>query len=368
MKKYLIIAAAAALTLASCAKIETYTSVDNELKPIAFTNYAPKALAKANASFYAAGNTLIENAQFGVWGWSTNNGTAFAGTGTDFFANWYTVIYQSGGNTTGSSNDYTTDGLRYWPSGDTPKWLSFCAYYPKNGSGINPPDAGLGEYTFTAQTSAATMVDFMVSDVVADQTYDTRNSNPGTNSGTDGTVALTFRHMLTKVVFQFKKSDVDAVVTVTGASLSGIFKTNTLTTSYNGTATDAYDASKTVKTWGTANTEQTYTVAIPAAALTTTAVSSGNDANDIFLMVPQTIAADQQKLTISWTVQSGSDPAIPNEATVDLYDMLDSSSNHINWAKNQYVIYTITVGPHPIYFTATVAGWDGPTNGFYTVD
>lgn len=353
MKKIMILAAAAALVLASCAKTEITSVNEENIHAVGFGAYTPRAVdTKAStANYVAPGDNLplVANAQFKVWGWKTANNTSFTGSnGTSFFANWYTVTFQDGGNTNGTANAYP-DGLKYWPSGDAPEWLSFAAYYPSNGTnGITPPAAGLGEYTFTAQSTAAAQVDFMVSDVVKDKTYD--NCTP-----TKGTVPLVFRHMLTKVVFQFAKTDVDAVITVTSASLSGINNTGKLTSSFDGTDTST--------AWSNQSGSAGYTVAVPSAALTTTAATSGSVANDVFLMVPQTIAADTQKLTITWTVQSGSDAVVTNTKTIDLNDIKTSGDAHINWNKNAQVTYTITVGPKPIYFTGSVANWASETAG-----
>lgn len=367
MKKILFIAATAALALvAGCAKIENHAPNGSTQHAIGFSNYTPRMLTKADADNYVAPTvaTLIPDAQFKVWSWLTANGTAFNGTnGTQFFSNWYTVIYKSGGNSNGTANDYTTDGLRYWPTGATPNWLSFYAYYPSNKTtSITSAPSGFGAFSFTAQDAAANQVDFMVSDVAKDYIYGTAaGTNP--NIAVNGTVPLTFRHMLTKVVFEFKKTNIDAVVTVTGASLSGIKNTGTLTTAYSSSETG-----NITHTWGSQAGTQGYTVAVPTSALTTTAASSGAVANDVFLMVPQTIAADTQKLTVTWTVKSGSDATITNTKTIDLYDILTSADAHINWDKNSQVRYTITIGPKPIYFTATVADWDTELNGLYEIN
>ena len=72
MKKIMILAAAAALVLsAACTKSEITSSLYDEETPIVFTNYAPKALTKAATANYAASTTLIANADFDVYAWST---------------------------------------------------------------------------------------------------------------------------------------------------------------------------------------------------------------------------------------------------------------------------------------------------------
>ena len=359
----MILAAAAALTLAGCAKVETYKVSEGDEHLIAFSNYAPKALSRADAANYAASTTLIADADFDVWGWYTANGTSFTGSnGTAFFSNWYTVTYKSGGNSNGNANAYP-DGYRYWPSGDTPDWLSFAAYYPSNGAGITPPAAGLGAYSFTAQATAATQVDFMVSDVVKDQLYD------ATNSGTNGTVNLTFKHQLTKVQVKFKTTqavvdDTNTDVKITAATFNKINNAGTLTSSFDGTAT--------ATAWSAQSGAATYEVAFPTTALTATA-STVADA-DIFLMVPQTMLANTeanaQYLEITWTVTTDG-VTTTNKKKLYLDDCMTTDGGttaaDIDWEKNNFVTYVITVGPQPILFTAEATAWDAEQIGYYNV-
>ena len=360
MKKYLILVAAAAVTLAACAKVETaQNALMDENSPIVFSNYAPKSLVKADASSYAPSTTLVLNTDFDVWGWSTSNGTAFDGSNGARFMGWYTVTYKDGGATDGSKNAYP-DGYRYWPSGDAPDWLSFYAYYPsKSGSGITPPANGLGGFSFTAKEAAADQVDFMVADVVANQLYTTNN----------GTVPLTFRHMLTKVQVNFKTTaavadDANTTVKITGATFNKIKNAGTLTASYAASATST--------AWTTVSGAQQFAVAYPAGALTATASTVAPA--DIFLMVPQTMLAKTeaaaQYLEISWTVTTDG-VTTANTAKLYLDDCVStdggSTAANLDWEKNHSVTYTVTVGPQPILFTATVAEWESAATGYFNV-
>ena len=382
MKKYLTLAAFAALVLAACAKIET--SVPNaEKNAIGFSTYSPKSL-KADADNYVAENSLIADAQFDVYAWSTPNGTAFNGSnGTKFF-DWYTVTYKTGGNTDGTKNAYP-DGYRYWPSGDTPDSLHFYAYYPSNAGTITAPAAGLGAFSFTAEAAAADQVDFMVADLVAGQTYD------HTNSGVSGTVALTFRHQLTRVQFKFKTTqdviDNGTTVAVKDVKLYNIKKAGTLTSSYNGTAFNTE--------WSAQGTPATYEVFVAGAdidslVLTATAAPATNNAADIFLMVPQEMVTPQfsatphvpanltnaaQYIVVEWDVVT--DGITTHNSKALFFDTdLKTTDNitapeaalDLDWAKNASITYTLTIGPKPILFTATAEAWAAETNGFFNVN
>ena len=391
MKKYLILAAAAALTLAGCAKVETFKVSENNGKvPISFSNYSPKSVVRANDT-YISGNVLVDGKQFAVYAWYTNYGT-FLGTtpGTPNFMNPAVVTYNSD-DTTGEGNTYSP--VRYWPSGDEPQNLSFAAYYPYGGAGITAPTfgTGVGVYAFTAQAAAANMVDFCVADVVNDQVYANTNASPTYKN----TVKFTFKHQLTKVTFQFKKVtglDDCTVIELTDADLSGIKNAGTLTATYAQNASPAVNALGTTSTaWSSVSGAAGYQVTLntvdpsaTAVALTTTASTVANA--DIFLMVPQDMAADTQKLTVKWNVKVYDTPAhaaangaeglitsTPNTKVLSLYSNLvtsdtdDTSVAAINWGKNAYVNYTITIGPKPIWFTAEVTPWASVTEGYFNV-
>ena len=383
MKKYFVIAAAAALTLASCAKVETYNVSNDAI--LSFGVYTGRSLTRADAANYASGATLVNDAEFQVYGWYTDNGTSFTGLNGNQFMDWYTVTCQTAGNGNGNgSKNLYPDGYRYWPTGNTPNWLSFCAFYPSNDGQINAPAAGLGAYTFTAEDAAADQVDFMVADVVKDQTYDTRNGNPGTNEHIDGEVHLTFHHMLTKVKFRFKTTTEVATVAdshieiyLKDAKLQSIRNTGTLTSSFNGTATSTV--------WSAQGGDQDYEIFILGAdinnqLLTDDADDAASAPADLFLMVPQAMVTESgtnpQALYLKWDVKDLVTGVITeNEATVyfkdDLKDGDDpttAAAKEIDWTKNMFVTYTITISPQPILFTAEAASWDAEQEGFFNIN
>ena len=387
MKKYLILAAVAAFTFASCAKVETPATVA-EKHAIGFTNYAPKNIAKAGSS-YVSGNAFATDAQFAVYGWSTAYGN-FLGVnpGTPAFMNPAVVTWKND-VTTGENNTYSP--IRYWPSGDEPDNLSFTAYYPYGGAGITAPtfSTGVGTYAFEAQSAAANMVDFCVADVVNDQVYE------HTNAGTSypQTVKFTFKHQLAKIQFKFKKAaDVDANTTIklVEAKLINVKTSGTLTATYAQNSTPAVNALGTTTTaWSgqaVAATPVEYEVFVNGSdpstsnkielSTTLTSVVDG----DLFLMIPQAMVdkagTNPQALVITWEVITGG-VTTTNTKTLyfknDLKNGDDPSATgyaalEIDWAKNNFITYNITIGPKPIWFTAEVAAWDAEQNGYFNVN
>ena len=396
MKKFLFIAAFAAVALvAGCAKIENVAPNGNTQHAIGFSNSTPKALTKAGDT-YVSGTSLVANKQFAVYAWATTYGNFLtANPGTPAFMNPAVVTWVDNNNE-GANNTYSP--LKYWPAGTTPDNLSFTAYYPYGGAGITAPtfSTGVGTYAFVAQSAPANMVDFCVADVVNDQVYGSTNATSG--NANKGTVALTFRHQLAKVQFKFKtdNNDANTEVKLVDAKLYNIQTTGTLTATYAQNASPAVNAAgTTTTTWSAqaiAGTPVVYDVTLNESdpetsnkiTLTTTA-STVADA-DIFLMVPQTMIApafsttpntpanlssDAQYLLVTWDVVTD---GVTTTNTQALYldqctttDGGDTQAN-IDWAKNTFVTYTITIGPKPIYFTASVVAWDTEQNGYFNVN
>lgn len=404
----MIFAAIAALTLASCAKIENSAPTKETAVPIGFTNYAPKQLTKANDT-YAPSTELIASKQFAVYSYATTNGTEFATSslsalGTKFMDR--VAVTFTDNNDNGANNDYSP--RRYWPSGDTPDWLTFWAYYPvESSAGIatNPTNGinytaptgsnGLGSFVFTAASTPATMVDFMVADVVNDKIYGTTS---GEHIAVNGEVPFTFRHQLAKIRCQFKTdldpaTDATTKVVLTSAELQKVNTVGTLSATYNVSASPATQTS-----WGSQGTPSTYAVTIGGSAidnnvLTTTLV--GGENADLFLMIPQETLvntdANAQKLVITWDVKTFDSSTNANAATaatattvgndgllsithnsavlfLDDVTVKDGDTTKSNdWAKNQFTTYAITIGPKPILFTATVQPWDSETTGTINV-
>ena len=376
----MILAAAAALVLAGCSKNEITENPGRvpESIPIGFSNYVPRSTdTKANSNYVAEGSALPTgtNGHFGVYAWAVSTTSTTPWTAGPFFSGTGTPAFMSNVDVTFGGDEATTDGTnntysptRYWPAGDTPDGLSFIAYYPYNAT--SPlGDGSFGAKAFTVAAAAADQIDFMVSDVVADQWYEHTNSTTY-----NGTVDLTFHHLLTKVRFYFVTDNSDAytTVTLTNAQLQGIYKTNTLTTSYTPNTPATANGGTTGLNWSSSASDAdgfdvTINGTTPLSSnvvLSTTATACAN--GDVFLMVPQTIAASQQKITLTWTVTT-SGVTTTNVKTIDLND-ITAGGTHINWENNKQVSYTITIGPKPIRFTATVDGWDTETTGSLTVN
>lgn len=405
------------LVLASCARFENSDSPGaNGPKAIGFASYSPKPIIKANDT-YVSSNALASGKQFAVYAWQTDYGQFLAvNPGTPGFMNPAVVTWNNDGNS-GSGNSYAP--TRYWPSGDNPANLSFTAYYPYDGAGITPPvfldgnnnPSGVGTYAFAAQSTSAAMVDFCVADVVNDQVYGSTNK---TASGYKGTVNLSFKHMLTRVQIRFKANNTNANTTVklVEAQLKNIKTTGTLKATFaqhleeNPADPEDPQVELGVNKLGTtstawsdqaiASTPITYDVTLnnsnPTAGTNEIAANEiplGADpcdvhANDVFLMVPQSMVSPTfddvtgelnnaaQYLEVTWKVTTDGVTTTNTKklffADCTLYTSSNTASSSNDWEKNSSITYTITIGPSPIYFTGTVANWDGEQNGYINVN
>jgi hypothetical protein len=350
MKKFFLIAAAAAMVLSSCSKNEVSEN-NSESNLIGFSTYTGRA-TKADGSFVPKGTAAIPTgSRFGVYCYHTG-ATAFASATNptpNFMSNQW-VQYNGNANGNTEITNYNYSPTRYWPTDEASNKLSFIAYYPyeenvstTDGLTAIPTSSttGLGTYTFKVPTDPSKQIDFMMSNLMADETY----------TSTGGNVPLEFHHMLTQVNFK-AKTDADATttVTLTSVKLIGVLNSGTLTVTSTATG----------NTWTLGTTTDTYEVPISAThnTLSSTAIDFTTNADDAtkypatLLLMPQTIPA-AATVEIKYTYKTtGMTTTITDTKTVVLNTKLAT------WSKNNNILYTFNVGLHKITFTATVSGWD----------
>jgi hypothetical protein len=347
MKKFFLIAAAAAMVLSSCSK-NNVSEDTSEANAINFGVYTGRSTTKAGSSFVPSTSTALPlGKSFGVYCYlATKN---YANT-SDFTANYMDnlpVQYKTEGATIPANYDYGT--YKYWPKVDG-VYLSFYGYYPsETGSNITPGSVtgkSLPKFDFTVKNAVSDQVDFMLADVVPDMVYTTANQ---------GVVPMVFHHTLTQVNV---KARVDAVVSgvevkITNITFGTIKNSGTVTPDYNASATP-----KTSFSWTTiGTTTDSYSLTGSATALTETLAAIG--VNDhTMLMIPQTFdATNDGTITITYTVTSTNGTTITK--TSEPIHLKDVTNGNV-WDINKQVTYNITVGifsEHPIKFTASVLPW-----------
>lgn len=379
------------LVLLALAGVSACSKPDSEgIAPIRFT-CAPlvEVSTKANDSFISGSGPLNSGQHFGVFAWNTGGSYLSTDPGSPGFISTAWDVTFANNNDKGKNNVYNPGAVdNFWPRSSGYDY-SFAAYYPYGGAGITGPtfsSGTVGVYGFTAQSTAASMVDFCVSDIANDITYG------ATNSGVDGTVQLNFRHTLCRVQFKFVKAqdvEEDLHIKILDAKLKNVHTTGTLTATYaQHTPSPGYGlAGTTTLTWSGQNTLADYEItlngvdpdpdATPSAVEVELGYTQTVATSDVFLMIPDEVRASTdpvaaQKLYFKWNVDGG-------EATTTelwLSDCVKALGNptlaDIDWEANSFVTYTIVIRAKPIEFSdvaVTITSWDAEpeVNGYYPI-
>ena len=335
-KTFRLAAAAMAIALTACTQNEVLQDTSST-NLIGFGTYAGQS-TKANPTYYVDDTTLPNGTSFGVMAYKYANTTDWS-TSQDFsnlFMNDQEVVVAG----SSSSQTFTYSPAKYWPITSR---LSFLAYYPKGGTGVefSATNTAYPTIDFTVQGTAANQVDLMYTPVVMDMDRENNGDNP---------VALNFKHALTRVKFQAKLNKpygsgtvyANPNIIITGIKLEGVNNKGTFT------------FGETEGSWGTPTGTASYNFAslskaLPAAG-TATNIADDID-SEVLLMIPQDLT--NVKIVVSYTQDDEKAP-----------DVELALSGTTAWTMNKSMLYTLILNPgtasSPISFTATTGVWDSP--------
>lgn len=411
MKKYFIIAAAAALTLAACSKVTMDEAPEQAIAFQAAKYSVGTKAASANES------ELYKESSFKVWAyftptnWATDHNTYNPDAP---FMNGVEVAYNA---TSGVETWATVGGDYYWPK--TGK-LSFIGVYPFGLANAAPEaldgEAKIGISTYTvAETVKAQKAnhiadktlansdqnDLMVTALVKDQT--SNDDNDGYQYYTKG-VAMLFNHIMAKininasldasatgaVVADDKKSvtinGIKYAVTVDDIQIKSIQKTGAYTASVwtrkdeaarDGNsgpmlgATEEVDGAAIDRTTWTAATS-----AAPVTAPTDVLLTEGNETQVAnYYVMPQNLL-DASTISVKYTVYvlNADGKVISAEthwtgethegaqADIKLNSITkkDTEEGIVAWNENTIYNYNLKISPvskDPIYFDAAMYKW-----------
>lgn len=338
--KVIFFAGAAVLALAACSKNEVVETNDHA---IGFSNYIPKTVTGRADATFVNGNDLVSGQKFVVYGYN-QKAADFSTTLNPTFMPGVEVTY-NGGNTTATASQNTYSPTRYWPKDEANNKLAFYAYYPKSDYIVPTVTTGLGSYAVTVDTDPSKNVDFLVADLVKDQAYSKTNNT--------GAVMLNFRHQLAKVQFLVNTNvtDTDTKVTLNSLTVKQVKTSGTLTPAYGTDFSTAWSGQAAPKDFSVYSSDM---------LLSTTAVIK--DTAHTYLMVPQTLG-DDVVATVVYTYQTGTDEAVTNTVDVKLNEIVSGVAAITSWEKNNYIVYTFTIGLQPIKFAAKVADWETEIDG-----
>ena len=361
----MILAGAAALVLASCAKTEESSTKGDSL--ISFQP-ASRLSTKVTGSVFPTTET------FGTFAWT-------AGTSGEYFIENQEVAFDA------STNAWTTATPFYWPKNQT---VDFFSYYPYNASGTIPT-VGKTQISYSNVDFSATQVDIMYADKAVSYTDNIDQVDDGQNAY-EG-VPTIFRHAGSKIkvnviLGENEKTEADGTVTkwdvtVKNVLLYGIYVKGSCTLNLSSTtatglvpwekpkdANDYYvwDADKTV-------TNSESNVLYIDNTVRNLEKNVGQTVIPETYMLPQALAAGQQRIRLTFDVvtyrkapgASAFSPALTQNDVVANADLLidtgNVSTSVFAWQMNQYIVYNITIGPagKQITFDPAIDDWENKT-------
>ncbi|MBE6222774.1 MAG: fimbrillin family protein [Bacteroidales bacterium] len=331
MKKVVILAAAA-LTLAACAK--TY-----EVEPV----NGPAIGFKT----WANGMTKVRTAGESVFG----NGDSFVVEGVKTVSSSPVEVFQNVPVSTTDGTNWTYTNTRYWDSNATAY-----AFYA-----VSSPDTDLS-FGIDGKI-AATDVTFTGAnnDILLANSVDVAPANYGKP------VDFTFKHIGALVDLNVKKAAAlsDATVAITNLSLEKIDGAGKV-------AVNGYSTNVPSVNWSNLDGNTTYTnnATLPT-DLSTTATGVINN----LVVIPQTLT-DTKILKISYTItDKANNTNTFNNVAVKLneFDKVDNTENKTedvfitSWDASTHYTYTLTIAANAITFTADITDWTNVSGYNYLV-
>lgn len=316
MKK-IIFAIAAVAALASCSKNEIAYEQGREisLAPV------PQNMTKTMMT----GKTFLTTENFNVWAWykqlpaGTDVATWQADASSDqLYITESPFVYREGTNWGG-------DTPYYWPKLGS---LLFAGYYPTD-------IAEKVDYTFNASDNKMVFTDIAQTEVDAtDYKEDIMYFNMTASSSASGPVAVVFKHALSWITVNVKKSEKSPKIVIDEIKFTEVNPEGT------GTVNGA-----SVISWATTGT--------PAETVVGTAVELKETATKLKepLFIPQAMAGD---LVITYTVYSSATEKFTETYTAKLSTL---KADLDTWAPAKHYIYNIEIGTSEILIAPTVEDW-----------
>lgn len=181
---------------------------------------------------------------------------------------------------------WTYTGPQYWPQG---KKVSFFAYAPADGvTYVAPTGANWPNFTYTVAAEASQ------ADLIVAQRTD---QDASTNSGS---VALTFNHALSQILFKAKCENADFTAVVKTIELSGIQNEGTYTF-----ATSASEGTAIEGAWSSVTGTAGYAYLTNGTAAITSAGEAIAGTNGALMLMPQTLTNAKLKVVYSVTLGTG---------------------------------------------------------------
>ena len=362
MKRFFLILAVAVTAITACTKSELAPSaakVDNQI------SFMPANYASTKVD----GPTFPTDEAFSTYAWT-------AGTAGTYFMDNVTIKYDA------SDDRWKPVTTYYWPGYN--QGVDFFSYYPSGMSGLS---VAANQIAYSNIDFAKTQVDIMYADKAVAYTQNAH----GEVGGRDG-VPTFFRHAAAKVMFKAvlgtaTKTETDGSVTrweikLKGVNLTGVYTKGDCTMPLASTPTTGQVQ------WTKPTDANGYNVWTKDTGATVnsdidTKYNNSNhydmvsgEAIDVipaFYVLPQTLVADQQKVTIVFDVKTYRKLVGETAETLVLTQTDQVASADLltttipAWEMSHFITYTITINPtgsfdpKPIYFDPAVDNWVAET-------
>lgn len=335
MKKFLVFAAATSAALVGCVNDEQMEMAQTS-KKVSFDAPVMATQTRADVKGEMNNGTTYNTAEeFVVYAKksSTQLDMATWSTGTNFWKDGegLTVTYKSAGDWEHSTDVY------YWPKDGC---LSFAAYSPavldENGGTVTYGNNGWVVTDFKVNSTVGRQIDLMVSDPVWNQT------EPETEDAVD----ITFKHVLSSIVFSVVENDDNHSYKINSVTVNGQIA---MTGSMNNSLQWGYDAKTT--------TTLTKTVSYDVTGAATEFLNGEN----AMLLIPQTEIGDVEVTLNITRTADGTSIAETYNATVKLSDFtISGNTNSVNeWQVGKRYVYNFIIGgTKKIFFAPTVTNWE----------
>ena len=334
MKRVFFFAVLASVAFAGCTFDEGVSdgAVNGNEIDFAVAQYTPQTRAEHDP-------TIDFTAPIKVWSW-------YSGADTPVIP----------GDEYNPSTEVFTSGKKYyWPADGTP--LDFVAV-----------PTSVGSDYFTAPGRAADGATALTFVIPSGNNYHSTNlMTTEVKTASSGTVALLFRHLLSKVnitVSQKVRENTDArwLVTVNDIKVEGLKNAGEVVINNSWDATDGdklWDTTSGSETWQVTDGNKLLYASINVGATATPYASAAT-----YYMLPQELVADTQTITIDYTIETDylGNPTQPNstETYTHTFDLKDVTAI-TQWAMNKNITYNISIDPSstltPITFSVKEEEW-----------
>lgn len=350
MKKFFLLAVAAVAVLASCSQnsIDPVNQKARELSYNAVTAKNTATRAIINTTYYAPTDPA-----FGIWGlyqaesWSANHSdNVWVGTNASTATQ---ITYGLDAASTANSEAWRNRAsVDYWPLTGSLVFMGYSPYANVNSKAAISVADNKATLTVTGfQTTTGSWVDdLMWSDAVEKSVNDTNYNADGTNATTYNGVPVVFHHALSQIAV-YAKTDKE----YTGYTFNITSLTVTVDDNATLTVQDDLTNDPTV-TWSEPATDAVRTVVSSKSAdLTTSFVKQGES----FLVIPQTLTAAQDIITVTYTVTHNN---VVSTATKTINLTAGDEVTLAAFAKNTKYNLNLVFSIDEIKYSPSVVDWE----------